>query len=48
MKFSSLQEISAYEGTTSLLDQPSVAKVSKILRDHLKPASQGRFKTGQR
>jgi hypothetical protein len=30
MKFSSLQEISAYEGTTSLLDQPSVAKVSKI------------------
>jgi hypothetical protein len=30
MKFSSLQEISAYERTTGLLDQPSVAKVSKI------------------
>jgi hypothetical protein len=30
MKFSSLQEISACERTTSLLDQPSVAKVSKI------------------
>src|SRR4029077_2779673 len=30
MKFSSLQEISASERTTCLLDQPSVAKVSKI------------------
>jgi hypothetical protein len=30
MKFSSLREISACEGTTSLPDQPSVAKASKI------------------
>jgi hypothetical protein len=30
MKFSSLREISACERTTCLLDQPSVAKGSKI------------------
>jgi len=30
MKFSSLQEISACESTACLLDQSSVAKVSKI------------------